>query len=541
MKQLILVLKKCNCLLVPLILASILCALAALCKTAYAMQIADFLDTVTAYHTIPPKRIAAILGFLLVFLALMMLSEWLFGKLILKGKRILNEENANVLLHMKLTEKMASGEILDRINRDSSDFQKAVSGLLRGSLVTGITSLVMVSILSNVCWQLAITAFALPIFYNLCVARFSQGNQSIQLEERRQMSHLGDFLEDRMVNQVEVRLWHMESVTSVQHGALLSQWDRVKKKLSRFWAIVAACDALLYLGYRLVLVLVGIMFVNKGEMTFGDIFTFLTLSNTFMSFIWDFQIESYRNAIAAAQKLLEFWQVPRERATGHVATWKNDEIPISVRNISFSYQKNEVILKDVSFAVYHGEMFGITGESGCGKSTLLNLLCGFIDPSCGEAKIGGVSSNVWKLDSMRSNMGYMQQKTTLIRGSIYENIALKDESELSEEQRAEIGKILAAVGLEALIESKESNLSRLSQGELQRVGFARCLYRKAAIWLLDEPTSALDRENEQSIIQLMHEFKQQGITQVVVTHRAGLSEIFDRKIEIKRNENACVR
>jgi len=329
---------------------------------------------------------------------------------------------------------------------------------------------------------------------------------------------------------------HMECQLSSGHAALVNEWERTKKELSRFWSCVGACDTLLYLGYRLVLVLCGVFFVSRGEMSFGDIFTFLTLSGTFMSFVWDFQMEAYRNAVAAAEKILEFWRMPRERTTGSAFAWQEDAPVVHVQKVSFSYQGNEKILRNVSFEVGRGELFGIVGESGCGKTTLMNLLCGFAEPDDGTMEIGGIPAEAWNLNAMRSQMGYMQQKTTLIKGSIYENVALMDERELTEEQKAEICCSLDAVGLGFLCQAgKEHDLSTLSQGELQRVGFARCLFKKAELWLLDEPTSALDSENEQEILRLMKAFRKQGVTQVVVTHRPQVADAMDRCIRLTRS------
>ena len=77
-------------------------------------------------------------------------------------------------------------------------------------------------------------------------------------------------------------------------------------------------------------------------------------------------------------------------------------------------------------------------------------------------------------------------------------------------------------------------IENLSQGELQRIGFARCLFKNADIWLLDEPTSALDAENEEAVAALLQKFKDQGITILVITHRLNILKRFDRVAVFKQ-------
>ena len=541
MKYLSQVLRQFKLLKFSFLLAVVLCEMSALCKTLYALSLSAFLDEAVLANGIPLNLLWWIFILLFSHLALFYFSEKVFGNLLLKGTYLLNEKNTNKLLGISIHSDFSRGDLLNRVTRDSSDFKNAIAGLLRGSIFTALTMLIILGILCFVCWPLALAAFILPIVYNLLVLKFSDGKQQEQNQERDQMGKLASCVEDRLTSKEEIRFGRLETVVDKKHAELLGQWGNIRKTLSRFWSQVGTCDTFFYLTYRLVILLLGVFFVRRGVMTYGDIFTFLALSSAFTNFIWDFKAESYRDSVAAAQRLLDFWAMPDERMDGKSLPWKESPC-VQVKNLSFSYSKENWVLEDVSFSVQNGETMGFIGKSGCGKTTMLDLLCGFFEAQDGAIWIGGAPITQWKLSELRKHMAYMQQNTTLIQGTLVENIAFMEEQDISSADRLRMTDILSDVGLSYLKEGEGENsdgkikwrIENLSQGELQRIGFARCLFKNADIWLLDEPTSALDAENEEAVAALLQKFKDQGITILVITHRLNILKRFDRVAVFKQ-------
>ena len=523
-------------LLGQLLFASLLCAAAALFKTLYAMQLSAFLDALIATSVFSGHLLLMGAGLLALHVLVHICAENQFASLQLRAGYLLNEHNAGALSRLSVCSGLSQGDILASVNSDSKDFLNAMTSLLRGSLVTLLTTSVVFAILCTICWQLAAVALVVPVGYNLCVLKFSGRKQAEQAQEREKMHELSSCAEDALVNRLEARVFRLSAPLDARHARLLAGWDATRRILSRFWSCVGACDALLYLGYRLLLVMLGTVFASQGKMTLGDILVFLTLANTFMNFIWDFQAESYRNAIAAAQKLLAFWEAPAERTGGEWTEWNPEEGLFLADHLSYAYPGAEPVLQEVSFAVRKGEFLGILGESGCGKTTLLHLLCGFLDASGGKLLAGGTALSQWNLESLRGHLAYMEQHTSLIRGTLWENVALREESTLTEQDRQKIRDILRAVGLDYLLKPQQQTqerLSQLSQGELQRVGFVRCLFKGAKVWLLDELTSALDADTEAAILELMRNIHASGIAMAAVTHRKALMPAFDRAISLR--------
>ena len=133
-----------------------------------------------------------------------------------------------------------------------------------------------------------------------------------------------------------------------RHEGLLDGWNGVRRQISLFWSMVGTFDNLLYVGYRVLLVLLGAVFARRGRMRISDLFVFLSMADTFMNFIWDFQAEAYQNTIAAARKLLELWSCPQERTNGAALQWQEDA-PVEARDVRYAYDGQRMALDAVSY------------------------------------------------------------------------------------------------------------------------------------------------------------------------------------------------
>ena len=216
--------------------------------------------------------------------------------------------------------------------------------------------------------------------------------------------------------------------------------------------------------------------------------------------------------------------------TGNLTISKNSDNnflfkdSIKFINVNFSYSSNKKsILKNINLTIKKNESIGIFGSSGSGKSTLLNIMCNLLIPTTGQILVDNKP-----LDQVSSayqkKIGYVSQKTTLIEGSIIENIIFGiDEKDYNYKLFDEaVKKSDLKSFLSELPDGKDTYIgekgSRLSGGQQQRIGIARALYKDPEILILDEATSALDENSENEILNTIKNLKNK-LTIVIVSHK----------------------
>ena len=195
---------------------------------------------------------------------------------------------------------------------------------------------------------------------------------------------------------------------------------------------------------------------------------------------------------------------------------------LSFENVWFAYDEENYVLKDVSFEVAPGETMAIVGSTGSGKTTIINILNRFYEIQKGRIMIDGQNLKKYETDNLRRRISLVLQDVFLFDGTIYENIALRDDS-ISREKVVEASKVIGAHsyierlpgGYDFQITERGSNLS---MGQRQLISFVRSLVFDPDILILDEATSSIDAETE-GVIQYAIEKLIQKRTSIIIAHR----------------------
>lgn len=285
---------------------------------------------------------------------------------------------------------------------------------------------------------------------------------------------------------------------------------------------------------------VGAYFVLNGHLTNGDFIAFILLSGILLGPINKINmfIESYPKGMAGFRRYIEFLETEPEIADRSEAK-TIDEIDgeITFSNVSFGYAANNRALHQINLKVRPGETVALVGPSGAGKSTICSLLPRFYEVNEGSIKIDGVDIRDFKLQSLRSHIGIVQQDVFLFDGTIRENIAYGDLNASEEDiwyaaQRAQLTDVINALpeGMDTLIGERGV---KLSGGQKQRLSIARIFLKNPKILILDEATSALDTETEQAIQQALNELSI-GRTTLVIAHRLATIKDADRIVVVSK-------
>ncbi|KOV65715.1 ABC transporter [Streptomyces sp. AS58] len=244
------------------------------------------------------------------------------------------------------------------------------------------------------------------------------------------------------------------------------------------------------------------------------------------------QYHAAAEGLAAAEEIFAVLETPApESGTGAVREGALDFEGVTVRYPG----RGDDAVSDVSFTVEPGETVALVGPSGVGKTTLLNVLLGFVRPTGGRVRIGGVDLSEVDLEQWRSRIAWVPQRPHLFAGTIAENVrlALPGADDDAVRRALEDAGALTFVG--ALPHGVETVLGEdgagLSAGQRQRIALARAFLADRPVLLLDEPTAALDGATEDEVVEAVRRLSA-GRTVLVVVHRPALLDVADRVVRL---------
>ena len=289
-----------------------------------------------------------------------------------------------------------------------------------------------------------------------------------------------------------------------------------------------------------IILAVGGFYIMKGKMTLGD----LVAANMFVAaFLQPIRrlanfVEQFSTGMAGFMRFSEMMQLHEEMPEKPGAVELSEKIErVDFENVSFDYSENFPVLKNISLEVKKGQTVAFVGPSGGGKTTLCNLLARFYEVKGGSIKINGIDIRDYKLKSLRSQIGFVQQDVFMFAGTIRENIAYgrpdATEAEIIEAAKeAEIYDDIMNMqnGFDSVIGERGI---KLSGGQKQRISIARVFLKNPPVLVLDEATSALDSITEQKI-QSAFDRLCSGRTAFVIAHRLSTIKNAD-KIAVLEN------
>ncbi len=429
-------------------------------------------------------------------------------------------------LSFRFFDSNASGSIINRVTSDAHSVRIFIEGVLLQLAIITVTLAVCSVYMFRTDWRLTLACLSvLPVQIWFAV-RFSKKVRPAYEENRDLM--------DRMV------LGFSENVQGIQvvkgfslEGRVLGRfagWSediRVQKRkvfgeIALFWPVIDGLNRLsmiILLGYGGWMVMQGQISLGTGLVTFAGLLQqFATQVTTVAAVVDNAQV-----SLAGAKRIFEILDTdpgvasqPDARSPGRFLG------RVTFDNVSFEYNENATVLKDVNFVAEPGRRIAIAGATGSGKSALLSLIPRFYDPRDGRVLLDGHDVRTLPLPELRRQVGMVFQENFLFSNTIAANIAF-GHPDASQERIERAAKIAGAHDfIVAFPEGYETFLGEggvnLSGGQRQRLAIARALLLEPTVLLLDDPTSAIDAETEKEIMEAM-EAAMEGRTTFIVAHR----------------------
>ena len=417
-----------------------------------------------------------------------------------------------------------SSDLVSRVTSDVDAIQTFINSALLGSIVSVLTLIGMVGVMLYINWKFTLIALsvvpALFVVVYYLTRRIKEASREVRKKESELMSVAEEALTSERVvkafsrEDYEVQRFETQSLGNVE---ISLKARSLKAKLTPLVEILVAVGTCLVLAY-------GTRLALRGTISAGVLVVFLLYLGRMYKPMRDLSkmTDTVSKATVGYERIQDVLEIESHmRDLPHSRKAPPFKGKIELEDVSFAYDGDNKVLKNVSFQIQPGQVAAFVGPSGTGKTTIVNLIARFYDPVSGKVKIDGEDVRRYKLKSLREQISFVLQDTLLFRATVWENIAYgKPDASPSEvrqaAQRANADEFIRNMpdGYDTLV--GERGLS-LSGGQRQRIAIARAVIRKSPILILDEPTSGLDASAEQTVLEALNRLMEKR-TCVVISH-----------------------
>src|SRR5438270_1435188 len=446
------------------------------------------------------------------------------------GQRVMHDLRLTLYNHIQRLSlsffaEQKTGDLIVRMTSDIDAVQDFVSSALLGILVNCLTLLGMLGVMFYLDWRFTLISLAVaPALFILVYSytrRIKNNARLVKKKEGEIASVVQESLSAvRLIKafareDFESRRLDKKSRESVEMALLARS---VKAKLTPLVELTVALGTCLVLWY-------GTSLVIASEITSGALIVISLYLGKMYEAMRDLSkmTDTISKASVGFERIREVLATESQvRDLPGARRAPNFRGRIQFEHVSFAYNREQPVLRDVSLTVEPGEFVALVGPTGSGKSTLISLIPRFYDPTRGRVGIDGVDIRSFTLRSLRDQISYVLQETYLFRATVWENIAYgKPSASRSEIVRA--AKLANAHEFIVRLPDAYDTVigergETLSGGQRQRITIARAVIRDTPVLLLDEPSSGLDAESEELVFDALSRLME-GKTSIVIAHR----------------------
>lgn len=418
-----------------------------------------------------------------------------------------------------------TGRLMSRATTDLFEVTELAHHGPEDILISILTLAGSFVLLLQIRWELAVTVFVfVPIILFITItSRKNLSRTSRKVKDKT--AEINALLESSISGVRVTKVFTNEEYENQRFNEGNIEYGSAKKFfykcMSTFHANIEFFNNIL----SVIVLAVGGFFIIKGTMTVAD----LVAANLFIAAftqpirrLTNF-VEQYSTGMAGFSRFLEIMREDTSITdTPDAKELLSARGNIVYKDVCFSYNKDFPVLENVNLSIKAGEKFAFVGASGGGKTTLCNLIPRFYEITSGQITLDGIDITSIKLNSLRKQIGIVQQDVFLFAGTVKENIAYgkinaTDDEIIQAARRAEIHDDIMAMpnGYDSIVGERGI---KLSGGQKQRISIARCFLKNPPILILDEATSALDSATEAKIQSAFDELAK-GRTTLVIAHR----------------------
>lgn len=453
---------------------------------------------------------------------------------------------SNVMnLHLGFFNNERKGDIISKVSSDVQVVQYTVTNTLQVVFKEPVQLLFYVFVLFSISVKLTLFSLLVIPVSGFIISKIVKRLKQQATESHESFAKMIGFLDESLSGIKIIKAFNSTERIKKKFDAENRYYSHLNRKMARRQQLASPVSQALGILVVVMIVLYGGAEVISGskEFTASDFIMYIAVFSQVMQPVKAISdsFSGIHSGIAAGERVLALIDTEVElvdKPDAKVLTDFNHSLVFE--HISFSYGEKEV-LRDISLVVPKGKTIALVGPSGGGKSTLMDLIPRFHDPKTGSIKIDGIDYKDLSVDSLRAQMGTVNQESFLFNDTIFNNIAFA-KPEASEEEVIAAAKIANAHEFITQAENGYQTFvgdrgNRLSGGQKQRICIARAVLANPPIMLLDEATSALDTESEKLVQDALNKLMQNR-TSMVIAHRLSTIQHADMIVVIEQGQIA---
>ena len=483
------------------------------------------------------------LGVLLAGFVLNWADTWLLQKM---GQNIIYDMRAQVFGHIQslsvnFFNTTPVGKLVTRVSNDTESINELFTTILvrlfRNVIMIFGYAVVMLSKSPG----MTLVSFALLPVVGVLTFYFRYVSRKAYQLTRNKITELNTFLSEHISGMRLIQIFAREKEKYGEFEKKSSELFGASWREMMIFAIFRPAIFLVSIIARVIVIAVGAYFVLTDRISIGTLFIFISYISSFFEPIQELaeQFGTLQSSLASAEKVFSVLDekpdiVNCENPISPAMTGK-----IEFKNVWFAYEKDDYILKDVSFTIEPGEKIAFVGATGAGKTSILNLIGRYFDIQKGEILIDGVDIRKINTDVLRGSIGQVQQDVFLFTGDVKSNISLGSSKISDDDVKTAAETVKADTFIEKLPGGYDAAVtergSTLSAGQRQLISFARTLAYKPSILVLDEATANIDTETEGLITEALEKLME-GRTTIMVAHRLSTIQHADKIIVMHQGQ-----
>ena len=432
-----------------------------------------------------------------------------------------------------------TGDLVSRVTSDIDAIQSFIASGLLGALINSLTLVGMVGVMFYLNWRFTLIALSVAPLLFAVVYTFTRRIKKAAREVRKKEGEIVSVIQEVLSSIRVVKAYAREEYeqTRLEEQSLESveialRARGLKAKLAPLVAILVAVGTSMVLWF-------GARMVISGSLSAGALIVFILYLNKMykpmqelskMTDAWSKAAVGYERIQEVLETNGEVRDLPGARNAPRLRG------QIEFEHVTFSYQAEYPVLRDVSLRIEPGHVAALVGPTGAGKTTIISLIPRFYDPTSGVIRIDGTDIRRFRMQSLRRQMSFVLQETLLFHAPVWNNIAYGKPGA----SRAEILRAAELANAHEFIEKMPQGYDTLigergvtlSGGQRQRIAIARAIIRNTPVLILDEPSTGLDAASEKLVFEALDRLME-GRTSIVIAHRLSTIRRADMILVVK--------